>query len=56
MANSLRQIGITALTFAVSLLIERLVPAIAVGLVAAGHELHNESAQAESKRRARFCC
>lgn len=49
--TTLRTIGSHALTFTVSILIERLLPAIAVGLVAAGHELHHDSAAAEARRR-----
>jgi len=48
---ALQHIGTRALTFAIAVLIERLVPAIAVGMVAAAHELHHDSAARESERR-----
>lgn len=53
MAATLKLIGSRAAAFAALAMIERLLPAIAVGLVAMAHELHPQSARAEAARRAR---
>ena len=53
MRPALKSIGTAAAQIAAVVLIERLIPAIATALVAAGHELHFESAHTESVRRAK---
>lgn len=50
MAN-LRAFGFQAAAVAAAVLIDRLIPALAAGLVAAAHELHPGAARAEAVRR-----
>lgn len=51
MPVALKSIASHAAAFAAAAVIERLIPAIAAGLVAMAHELHFDSAQAEAARR-----
>lgn len=49
---TLKSLTITAAGIAAGILIDRIAPALAAGLVAMAHELHPESARAEAVRRA----
>ena len=51
MRPALRTFTLSLTHYAVEIALARLLPALAVGLVAMAHELHTESAKAESVRR-----